>query len=866
MKYFISLVLFVGFFMVGGVASAAISSVPGCVDSAFLFSPLTGQKCSTGNVLGATVILVDPTLDNSDTTLSPSDNGGSTSPTNSSTTSSPNERSCSGTQKDITEGPLGKTGVEGPYEQLGMDISAHPEILKYRIQWFSGAWSCWYVPGVGDQDWVTSIDGGLRRVWSYFDDHTHEYIKCVTSSTTPSINILSPNGGEVYKSGQKVTIKWDSGNISKVSVLLHYYSDPSQPGNSEYAIASNIINTGEYSWLIPNSLPVSCEAGTCYLPFGYGYKIMILAEDGSTSRIYDDSNSHFTINSSLNPSPCSQTGAGSENFTLDVNNPSAQSVAQGSTNIELARIKLTNTGSQSICSVNGLQIGSYDNVNSYITNVRVIDTSTNAIYGEAKNIFDNNGSYYWAWDMYELPILSGTSKTLKIIADIKMTSQLGSFKFGIFGVNHSGGYGASASGLPIVGNLVTVKSKTDNTCTSTSTPSITVLAPNGGETYQAGQQVKVQWNTCNIPSNTVAKINLLPITYNGVIVPVPTPNIFPLNAGSAYFTLPSQSNFPPLVYGNYYRFHIDFPSLALNGDDSDNTFTINIPTTTSVPTVISGVALSITPTSAILRSTITSAGTPDAILARGHCYSSTIVNPSLSNNGNGATCVTHTLNTIGIYTTNISGLTPSTLYNYRGYATNATGTAYTSNTIFTTTSVGTTISAGCTSALGYSATTGIPCSNPVVLQVDGCTSMAGYSSTTGQACEWWTQTNSNVTYGCNTTTGFSVTTGQQCTSVTPPPECNGANYSLITGQSCIYESTNTSSNTDLTFTRKLKLGLRGDDVKVLQERLLSEGVYSGPITGYYGFMTQGGVKKFQEENELSKDGIVGPMTLKALNE
>lgn len=48
------------------------------------------------------------------------------------------------------------------------------EIIAYKIQWFDGTWSDWYVPGMNDVDWVDPN----RRVWSYFYDHTHAYLSC----------------------------------------------------------------------------------------------------------------------------------------------------------------------------------------------------------------------------------------------------------------------------------------------------------------------------------------------------------------------------------------------------------------------------------------------------------------------------------------------------------------------------------------------------------------------------------------------------------------------------------------------------------------------------------------------------------------
>ena len=47
-------------------------------------------------------------------------------------------------------------------------------------------------------------------------------------------------------------------------------------------------------------------------------------------------------------------------------------------------------------------------------------------------------------------------------------------------------------------------------------------------------------------------------------------------------------------------------------------------------------------------------------------------------------CIAEGGTTIGVFTQSITGLTPGTLYHYRGYATNATGTAYSTDGTFTT--------------------------------------------------------------------------------------------------------------------------------------------------------------------------------------
>ena len=67
------------------------------------------------------------------------------------------------------------------------------------------------------------------------------------------------------------------------------------------------------------------------------------------------------------------------------------------------------------------------------------------------------------------------------------------------------------------------------------------------------------------------------------------------------------------------------------------------------------------------------------------------------------------------------------------------------------------------------------------------------------------------------------------------------------------------------FNNPLDVGATGADVTALQNRLTAEGVYSGPVTGYYGSLTQAAVKKYQGLHNLNQLGNVGPGTRAALN-
>ena len=61
-----------------------------------------------------------------------------------------------------------------------------------------------------------------------------------------------------------------------------------------------------------------------------------------------------------------------------------------------------------------------------------------------------------------------------------------------------------------------------------------------------------------------------------------------------------------------------------------------------------------------------------------------------------------------------------------------------------------------------------------------------------------------------------------------------------------------------------KYGSNGSEVRSIQEKLKRWGYYTGNVDGIYGSRTVAAVKKFQQKNGLSVDGIAGPKTLSAM--
>lgn len=75
---------------------------------------------------------------------------------------------------------------------------------------------------------------------------------------------------------------------------------------------------------------------------------------------------------------------------------------------------------------------------------------------------------------------------------------------------------------------------------------------------------------------------------------------------------------------------------------------------------------------------------------------------------------------------------------------------------------------------------------------------------------------------------------------------------------CFYAGYITSLE-NFIFTQNMRVGSMGLEVKMLQEKL------NVTKTGFFWTLTEKAVKKFQEENGLKPDGIVGPLTRAKLN-
>ena len=115
-----------------------------------------------------------------------------------------------------------------------------------------------------------------------------------TPSTSITITVLSPNGGESFQQGQTIPITWSSANMGSLTVSIDLLNNDGRIIEARVSVAPN---TGSYNFLIPTDLPNG------------NYKILVSSNDVGTSAS-DQSNNYFTIFTSQAQVTCTDSDGG----------------------------------------------------------------------------------------------------------------------------------------------------------------------------------------------------------------------------------------------------------------------------------------------------------------------------------------------------------------------------------------------------------------------------------------------------------------------------------------------------------------------------------------------------------------------------
>lgn len=97
---------------------------------------------------------------------------------------------------------------------------------------------------------------------------------------------------------------------------------------------------------------------------------------------------------------------------------------------------------------------------------------------------------------------------------------------------------------------------------------------------------------------------------------------------------------------------------------------------------------------------------------------------------------------------------------------------------------------------------------------------------------------------------------------------SSSSVSTLESTSLQASASTSASTSKKILTQYLYRGLRGGEVMILQEFLQKYGwgiPNDGPVTGYFGVVTENAVKKFQRANGLEAVGTVGPKTRELIN-
>jgi uncharacterized protein (TIGR02145 family) len=272
------------------------------------------------------------------------------------------------------------------------------------------------------------------------------------------------------------------------------------------------------------------------------------------------------------------------------------------------------------------------------------------------NITSDGGSSITArgvcWSKTASPTISN-DKTADDTGTGTFTSNLASLEAGTtyyvraYATNSTGtGYGneLSFTTSPVVVPVLT--STAISSVSYTTAVSGGVITSDGGATISAKG---VCWATTSNPTISNSK------TTNGTGTGTFTSNLASLVPGTTYYLRAYATNSSGTGYGD----EISFTTTAV---------TLPVLTTTATSVITRGTATS--------GGSITSDG-GGTITARGVCYALTAA-PTLSNT------VINSGTGTGSFTSNLTGLTPSTIYHVRAFATNSAGTTYGNEEVFTT--------------------------------------------------------------------------------------------------------------------------------------------------------------------------------------
>lgn len=341
----------------------------------------------------------------------------------------------------------------------------------------------WQIPG--------SINSKIVQVMAYADDNLSLADTSDKPFTVKRLSVMSPLGGENYKTGHQRTIKWTSGDIVNVKIEF----SPDNGATWETLAESAPAGSGNFLW---RSLP-DAHSDNCRIRISDAANPNISAVSNNTFRIGD-----MKV---VTPNGAEIYEAGGEQtivwtntvnikniklqYTLDNGLNWSDIIASADASTHSLKWKLPSTPSAQ-CKVRILELPA-----DQLTNT-IGDTSDNAfVISSIKLIYPAGGEGFNA----------GSAKTIKwsgsFINNVKIEYTLDNgLSWALIQDNISGNQNSLDWTVPDVTSENCKIKVTDLTTGfySLNTQnfrigSIKVLTPNGGENWQAGSEHQISWST-----------------------------------------------------------------------------------------------------------------------------------------------------------------------------------------------------------------------------------------------------------------------------------------------------------------------------------------------------------------------------------
>ena len=349
----------------------------------------------------------------------------------------------------------------------------------------------------------------------------------------PSVQVLSPNGGESWNVGSVKNINWSSSVINKVKIEF----SSNAGGNWSIITPSIIASVGSYAWNVPATVSNNC---------------LIRISDTANAALFDISNAVFSISLATNITLTNPNGG--ELWTTS----SIQNITWTSSAISDVKLEYTINGGtiwNTIISSTPAATGTYSwtlpGTPSPNCKVRITDVSNNAntdvsdalfamVLPPSVTVVSPNGGEVWN---------VGTNQnivwTSNAISDVKIEYSINNGGFwNLITASTPAAAGAYSWFIPNAPSTnvkvrisdalnITLIDASNNNFTIQNPTSIVVTAPNGGEVYDIGTAYDITWTAQN-----VANVKIENSINGGLNWTVITTSV-PMTSGTYSWTIPN---------------------------------------------------------------------------------------------------------------------------------------------------------------------------------------------------------------------------------------------------------------------------------------------------------------------------------------